>query len=166
MEFVNEAIGLLLKEVETPGTGRRTQPRHLRDMRSFFNFAQSVVQSCISNQFKQLARQGEYVPIGSPEPMSPFVEPAAPGDIVRDLTLKETTNELVTDLKQHFEKDPKIRAAITEFERNGLEGNRLSKDQQTDKQMHRLRSKARQVLKKMAAREGVSEPTGKEMLSP
>lgn len=165
MEFVNEAIGLLLKETERPGTGRRVHPRHLQDMASFFNFAQSVVQSCINNQFKQLLRQGEHVPINSPE-LSTNVEPAAPTDIVRDVVLKETTREMVNDLKQQFKHERDIHAAVVDFEENGLDANRLPKAQQTDKQMHRLRTKAREVLKEMSAREGISCPTGKEMFSP
>jgi hypothetical protein len=163
MEFVNEAISLLLREVDQPNTGRRTHPRHLRDMASFFNFVQSIVQSCISSQFKQIKRQGDHVPIGSPDSDPSMTEPMAPNDVVREIALEETTTELVQDLKQHFKDSPQIHAAVVRFEQAGLEGSRFGKDQQTDKEMHQLRTRAKEFLKSMSAREGIEQPSGKEM---
>jgi len=163
MEFVNEAVGLLLREADCAGTGRRTHVRHLESMKAFFNFVQAVVQSCISNQFKQQLRRGEHVPLHLQEASGNLIEPTTSIDVVRDIALRETTGELANQLKQEFRKQPQMREVIAEFESGGLDGNRLSRYHQSDKQMHRLRKKARQILKQMSRHEGISKPTGKEM---
>jgi len=166
MEFVNEAVGLLLREADRAGTGRRTHPRHLDSIKTFFNFVQAVVQSCISNHFKQLLRHGEHVPIVLRHPSDTTTELAAPVDVVREIVLQETTGKLVCELKQEFRKQPQLREVIADFEQGGLDGNRLARNHQTDKQLHRLRKKARQILKEMSRREGINNPTGKEMFGP
>ena len=159
--FVHDTIALVL------AGKRKAHPRHLSDSYAFFNFLQGVLQSCISNALKSIVAEGEHVPIGpTDDPSVPFADPESPANVVNEVSLRETKSELVARLRQSFADDPAMQQHVDLLEKSGLNEDRLLPGEISDKQRHRLRTRAQQVLREMSAHEGVSQPTGMELLEP
>jgi hypothetical protein len=61
IDFVHDAIMLVLVGEEKPGLGRHTHRRHLDSSKAFLNFLQGIVHSLISAQLGKTIREGEHV---------------------------------------------------------------------------------------------------------
>lgn len=166
LDFVSEAIRLVLLGEVDPTKGRRTKPRHLENLPGFLNYLQAVMQSGISSQLKALERQGEHVSLGTAEPDSPCVDPAAATDVAAEVAQRETLRELFASLREHSQDNPALLASIVLWEANGSTCDRIPKGTLTDKQVHGIRKQAQEILRKLATREGVSQPSGRELFGP
>lgn len=164
MELVNEAIRLVQQGAQQPGHGRTTHTRHLRSSATFFNYLQSVIQSCISSRLKRFVRQGDHTPIGDANADPGCIEPHSSADVVREVQLRETKHKLVQGLGQAAEQRPSLRPAVAEVQATGLEDHFLPQDGLSYKQVHDLRQRSQAVLRELASLERAPHPTGKEVL--
>lgn len=151
---------VLLGEAD-PKQGRRTKPRHLEDLSVFLNYLQAVVQSCISNQLKATQRQGEHVSLDAD-----VMESLATSDVAEEVAQRETLGELFHRLRQRSQDNPALLASVALWENEGADSDRIPKGALNDKQVHRIRAQAQEILRRMAARDGAIQPSGREMFTP
>lgn len=161
MEFVSEAVHLVLLGEVDPKQGRRTKPRHLENMSIFLNYLQAVVQSCISNQLKATQRQGEHVSLDESD-----LDSLATSDVAEEISQRETLGELFDRLRKRSQDNPALLASVALWENEGADSDRIPKGELSDKQVHRIRAQAKEILRRMAARDGISQPSGREMFTP
>jgi len=163
-DFVSEAIRLLLVAVETPGKGRRVKPKHLRDAAAFFNFLQAVVQSCISNALKSVIRQGEHVSLEALDNKPTGNKALDPGHVIDLVAQAQTMQGLFATLRERSHDNPNMLASVALWESDFRDLDRIPKGTLDDKGVFAIRTQAKQILQSMAARDGIPEPTGREVL--
>lgn len=161
MDFVSEAIRLVLLGEADPKQGRRTKQRHLENLPTFLNYLQAVVQSCISSQLKGVQRQGELVSLDVSE-----LDALAASNVSEEIVQRETLGELFYRLRQRSRDNPALLASVALWENEGGNSDRIPKGDLSDKQVHRIRTQAQEILRRMAGREGINHPSGRELLGP
>jgi len=155
-EFVNEAVELVLSGQ------RKAAPRHLKSLDSFYNYLQAVIQSLISHGLEITVRQGNHVSLDSVDVSKN--ELVVSDDIIGRVSRAETGESLFRRLRQSAIGNPELLRTIAVWEESWTVSDRIPKCNLSDKQVHDLRIKSRQILQQAAARDGIAEPTGKEIL--
>ena len=166
MDIVSESIEAVLEGARNPRQGRQVQPLHLQSLTEFMNFLQGVIQSRVNCEFKKLRLEGEHVSWQEAEEKEPSVLPSAGENVANDAARQNTLHEMFDRLRESFARRPAMVQAVGTWEEAATTEQRIPKGELTHKGVHELRKRAQHVLKHMSAREGVSSPTGTELLRP
>ena len=162
LDFVLQAIYLVLAGSRTPRSGRKTRRRHLRSLETFRHHVQNVLGSHIVHELERMGRRGEHLPIGPTSPDSPCVDPPTGVDVVREVCLDEARRELCARLWPYVNGRGELIEAL------GLlpEGWGGKRNRRIDsREVYELKKRARQALAAMAWRDGQDLASVSEMIT-
>ena len=166
MDYVMEAILLILGGGQNPHRGRQTHPRHLRSLQAFLYYVQNVIRSHISHELGRMGRQGEHLPLGPESPDSPCIDPPAAADVVREVSLRETRWELFIRLRRYTQGRPELMRAVEPWSESWLADGRITHEGLRPKEVHEMRVQARKILGNLAQRDGADCAHGTEVSGP
>ena len=161
MDIVHDAIGLVLEGAAHPGSGRKTDSNDLESLKAFLNHVQGVIQSHVWSLYKSVKREGSHLSLGSAHADAcEVVDPQAPQDVTRDVSLSETRRELFRQLRNSFKEKPSVMPVLANWEQHWPECDRIPKGDLTNKQIFEVRDRARRILDQMAVSDGLSQDEG------
>ena len=166
MDIVSESIEAVLEGARNPHQGRQVQPLHLQSLAQFMNFLQGVIQSRVNSEFKKVRLEGEHVSWQQAEENEPSVLLSTGENVANDAARQDMLHEMFDRLRESFARRPAMVQAVGTWEEAATTEQRIPKGELSHKSVHELRKRAQHALKHMAAREGLSSPTGTELLRP
>ncbi len=164
LDFVLQAIYLVLAGSRNPRSGRKTRRRHLRSLEAFRRHVQSVVCSHIGHEFERMDRRGEHLPLGPASPDSPCVDPPAAVDLVQEVCLDETCRELIARLWPYAQGRRELLDALELRSERFLSGGEHLRGRTDSKVVYDLKLRARKALAEMAWRDGQGLASGSEIV--
>jgi hypothetical protein len=164
MDFVLQAIYLLLAGSRNRHSGRKTRRRHLRSLEAFRHHVQNVLCSHIGHEVERMGRRGEHLPIGPASPDSPCVDPPAAVDLVQEVCLDETCRELFTRLWPYANGRRELLDALELGSERFLGDGEYRKGHIDSKVLYDLKLRARKALAEMAWRDGQGLASGGEIV--
>lgn len=144
LDFVQEAVMLVLVGEARPAEGRHAHVHHLASPAAFFNFLQGVLQSLISASLKSECRATAY---------QPMPEASAPRTAVQEAILNEVKADLAARLRAVAGDNPALQSTLLWL---GLESP-AAYCQPTRNQIWKMRGVARGVLREFAAGSAVHD---------
>jgi len=146
IDFVHDAIMLVLVGEEKPGLGRHTHRRHLDSSKAFLNFLQGIVHSLISAQLGKTIREGEHVSAEEQELMGTRT-------VTQDVQFNEVKAHLAARLRAAAGDNPALQSTLLllELESEELQG------EPSRFQLHKMRKVGRHALQELAGGEEVRD---------
>jgi hypothetical protein len=164
MDFVLQAIYLVLAGSRNPRSGRKTRRRHLRSLEAFRHHVQNVLSSHIGHELERMSRRGEHLPIGPACPESPCVDPPAAVDLVQQVCLDEIRRELFARLWPYANGQGDLIDVLGLWP-EGCRSGGGKRDRRVDsKELYELKKRARKVLAEMAWRDGQDLTSGSQIV--
>lgn len=145
LEFVDDAVMVILLGEFDPKAGRRTHVRHLASPSAFFNFVQGVMHSRISAHLMRECRAVEH--------QQGEIESSVSRTVVQDVVLAEVKAELLARLRAVAGNNPALQSALQWLDLDSPD----TGHKPTRKQIWKMRRVGRDVLREIAAGAQVQE---------